>query len=409
MSGPDWEGSAKAAEEALARVASAIPQGVALVRGGQVVWANRRLLETTGRASLEALVGADLCDLLVDAGHGLPGARQTRPVACRLRRASGEERSVVWRPVWPEITPDTDAWIVEDTTHVRSLERELLDLGRELKALHREVAGLREQSRREAHEREDLLTVVSHELRTPLTVIAGYHRLLLSEDAAVGTLSGAQRRYLEESARACRKLDAFVEKLLAASHEPRGADVLELGTGSLSAAAEEAVRGVAPLAAERDVRLTLSLPPGCRARFDRTALEQVLTNLLSNALRYAPRGGRIEVAARELREAGRRMLELSVSDDGPGVPPADRRRIFDPYVQAGKAAGGGLGLGLAICRRLVEAHGGSISVSDSALGGARFAFTLPEVEGGPEAAAPEVEGGPEAAAPEVEGGPEAGR
>lgn len=380
MSGAaEWEGSAKAAEEALARVAAAIPQGVALVRGGQVVWANRRLLELTGRVSLESLVGVDLCDLLSDAGHGLPAPRDSRPVECRLRRTSGEERSVVWRPVWTEIAPQTDAWLVEDTTHVRALERELLDLGRELKALHHEVASLREQTRREAHEREDLLTVVSHELRTPLTVIAGYHRMLLAEDPAVGPLGAAQRRYLEEGARACRKLDVFVENLMAASREAPGAEVLEIGTGSLSAAVEEAVRGVAPLAAERGIQLEPTLAPGCRARFDRTAVERVLTNLLSNALRYAR--GRIEIGARELYAGGRRMWEVSVSDDGPGVPPADRQRVFDPYVQASAAQGGGLGLGLAICRRLVEAHGGSIAVGESSLGGARFVFTLPGAEG----------------------------
>ena len=75
------------------------------------------------------------------------------------------------------------------------------------------------------------------------------------------------------------------------------------------------------------------------------------------------------------------MAEVAISDDGSGVASADRKRIFDPYVQASEDAGaGGLGLGLAICRRLVQAHGGAIGVSPADLGGARFAFTLPVME-----------------------------
>ena len=114
-----------------------------------------------------------------------------------------------------------------------------------------------------------------------------------------------------------------------------------------------------------------------RARFDRTRVEQILTNLLGNAIRYSPREGTIEVATRSLRRDGRRFVEVSVSDQGPGVPAADRERVFEPYVQAGESRRGGLGLGLAICRRLAEAHGGAIGVEPAPSGGARFAFTLP--------------------------------
>ena len=104
----------------------------------------------------------------------------------------------------------------------------------------------------------------------------------------------------------------------------------------------------------------------------------MLTNLLGNAIRYARKGSTIGIATRELRVNGRAFVELSVSDEGPGVAPDDRERIFDPYVQAGdESHAGGLGLGLAICKRLVEAHGGTISVSERPGGGSCFAFTLP--------------------------------
>ena len=111
----------------------------------------------------------------------------------------------------------------------------------------------------------------------------------------------------------------------------------------------------------------------------------MLTNLVGNALRYAGTGGTIEISTRPGADPGspgvRRSIEVVVSDDGPGVDFEDRERIFRPYVQAGEESrAGGLGLGLAICKRLVEAHGGAITLGDRPGGGARFAFTLPVAE-----------------------------
>jgi signal transduction histidine kinase len=109
----------------------------------------------------------------------------------------------------------------------------------------------------------------------------------------------------------------------------------------------------------------------------------VLTNLLGNAVRYARRGGTLEVCTRALPPGadGRPMLEVSIADDGPGVALADRVRIFEPYVQVdGEGHSGGLGLGLAICKRLIEAHGGTIGVRERPGGGACFHFTLPCAE-----------------------------
>ena len=102
----EWEGSLKA-EEALARIAAALSHGVALVREGRVVWANRRLFEMSGRASMDALVGTELQELLIDSGGGLPGPRHPRPVECMFRRENGQQRTVLCRPLWLEISPQT--------------------------------------------------------------------------------------------------------------------------------------------------------------------------------------------------------------------------------------------------------------------------------------------------------------
>ena len=366
------------AEEALRRLASALSQGVVLLRDDRIVWVNDRLVEMTGWASSDALVGTEMQTFLVDTGQGLPVGSKPRDVACDLLRACGQKVAVECRPVSPQLAPGTDAWLIEDADHLRKLEQETLYMSRELHRLNREVTALSENLRHERDERDDLLTVVSHELRTPITVILGYNRLLLSED--VGPLNDDQRRFLKDSSKSCQKLDDFVGKVLEGARRPRRMEALEVSNDEVEPVLIEVTSALRGVARESALEIDLDLDPnGCRARFDRSAFEQILINLIGNAIRYAVR--RILVSTRRLRTQGRELIEISVSDDGPGVPAADRIRIFDSYVQVGdEERSGGLGLGLSICKRLVEGHGGTIGVSDRPGGGARFAFTLPGAE-----------------------------
>jgi signal transduction histidine kinase len=339
----DSEAATQPAPESLQRLAQGIPGGVALLREGCVVWASDRLVEMAGWGSGAALAGASLQEVFGDAGDGLPDAR-LRPVECTLRRANGQERTVVCRPAWPGVEPGADAWVVEDATRLRELERELLNMSRDLHRGNRELASFKEK---------------------------------LGEE--VGPLSVLQRRFLEESHKSCRKLDAFVGRLLDAAREPGGGEVLEVSSAPLRPLLEEAAGALLPLIGAEGPDLVLDgVDPGLRARFDPTRLEQVLTNLLGNAIYHAR--SRVEVASRELSNGERGFVEVCVADDGPGVAAQERTRIFEPYVRGDAHSARGLGLGLAICKRLVEAHGGSIAVSDRPGGGARFAFTLPSAE-----------------------------
>jgi signal transduction histidine kinase len=361
------------------QLAAAVPHGVLLLRDGCVIWANERLIELAGRRA--DLRGVALADLLEDAGGGLPRPDGDRVVECALRRPSRERRVVVCRRAWEEAGAQPGAWVVEDVTRLRTLESEMLHAGQEGSKLNRELESLRERLRAERAEREELLAVVSHELRTPLTIISGYSRLVLSEE--VGPLNEDQRRFLEESRKGCDRLDRFIRNLLDASRASKGDEVLEVCTESL----EPVIAGVAemfrPTLEEHQLDLALDIAPeASRVRFDGVRVEQILTNLVGNAIRYAPAGSRIEVCVRPLEApngaSGQRYVEVSVSDDGPGIPAHDRERIFRPYVQAGEEShAGGLGLGLAICKRLVKAHGGSIGVGGREGGGSRFFFTLP--------------------------------
>jgi signal transduction histidine kinase len=352
----------------------AVSDGLALVRRGVVAWANRPLARLAGVADPKELCGVALAELFPD---GLPADPASGPVRGRLGRPGGEARAVLLEPVPGPWAAGAVALRVRDVSDLERLEAEVLRGGRALHEAQRALAGLRERLRSEAADREEMLTVVSHELRTPCTVIAGYNRLLLSEQ--FGALTERQRHFLEESQKSCARLNAFLANLLEAARRDLCVGPLEVTEASLAPTIEAVVRQLEPLLDERRLRVELVLDPATPpARFDPPRIEQVLTNLIANAIKFAPTDGALEIATRRAPEPGRAAVEVAVSDEGPGVAPADRRRIFEPWVQVGESReAGGLGLGLAICRRIVEAHGGTIRVEERPGGGSRFVFTLP--------------------------------
>jgi len=248
-----------------------------------------------------------------------------------------------------------------------------------MSAAEREIDQLREERSRKARNIDQLLHSVTHELRTPITIIQGYSKLLLS--GQVGALGEEQERFVTEVHRAAQRMDRFVKDLLEAT--PR--EGLELAVSVELSSVDELVHDVVsylgPLVDEGgrgvELRIEAGLP---QVPMDAGRIEQVLTNLMTNALRYSKAGGVITIeAARARLDDGAAAVEIAVGDQGRGVPAADRRSIFEPYYRGGAVSLGseGLGLGLAICKRIVDAHGGTIEVGDSEDGGARFAFRLP--------------------------------
>jgi signal transduction histidine kinase len=256
-------------------------------------------------------------------------------------------------------------------------DREIDRLREALLVAQREIQSLRERIRIDASERDELLTVVSHELRTPVTVIAGYNKLLLSRQ--VGGLNAEQTRFLEESTKSCRRLSAFIGKLVDVSGLVRGETALTRGDVELAPLIGGVVAFLRPLLerAEQHVEVCLADDAQC-AYCDAGRIEQVITNLLNNAMKHARAGKSIRVSSRAVDRDGAGAVEIRVEDEGPGVAPVDRERIFDPYVRLSRHdVSGGLGLGLAICRRIVKAHGGEIAVTEREGGGSLFVFDLP--------------------------------
>jgi signal transduction histidine kinase len=271
----------------------------------------------------------------------------------------------------------------------RSAQSDEMDadwMRKELDDARARIASLEERLAHHARERSELVHLVCHELRTPITVISGFGRLLQNE--AHGELNKAQAHYVAQSLQACRRLDQFVVDLLEARPESGTPLSVEIAPANLHELIRARLESLAPVLDEREVRIELEL--GARAfrfPFDERRIEQVITNLLSNALRYGRPGGTIRITTRTIASGDSVAIEVSVEDDGPGIPEEDREHVFAPYVRGGEAdCEAGLGIGLAICRRIIAAHDGSIHVESGALGGARFVFELPLSRAGSEAA-----------------------
>ena len=354
---------------------------VAFDRQGEIVWLNYGLAELLGRDPGADQAGLYATCLFEDAGEGLPSADAPGPVRCLLRAPAGT-RPVEVRAVRDDAAPDESPeilWLMRGCDDHAEPEAELHRLRATLAEAQAEVARLRDAASDAIGERDQLLSVVSHELRTPVTVIRGYNNLLLTGQC--GSLEEKQREFLEQSNRSCERLNRFIGDLLTACGEASG-QVVTLEVGCLRELLVEVIAYLRPLLGERDLDVELHLDPDATwAHFDPARIEQVVTNLLSNAIRYSKPGTCVQVRTRSIAAASHRFVELAVIDTGPGVALEDQVRIFEPYVRAADdRTGGGLGLGLAICKRIVTAHGGTIAVCDEPGWGSRFAFTLPAAE-----------------------------
>ncbi|MEW2503636.1 HAMP domain-containing sensor histidine kinase [Amycolatopsis sp. CA-161197] len=226
-------------------------------------------------------------------------------------------------------------------------------------------------------QRRELIANVSHELRTPITALSGVLENLV--DGVSSPDTATLRTALHQSER----LGRLVTELLDLSRIDAGTLSLDLSRVDLEELLAEVAAEAEAMAAAagRGVRFDVSVsPPGACVRADRERLYQVVVNLLENAARHGPAGGSVEVRA--VVAAGETRIE--VRDEGPGIPAADRDRVFERFTRGERAGGGGTGLGLAIARWVVELHGGTIAVveppADVVPGvapGCRIRVTLP--------------------------------
>jgi signal transduction histidine kinase len=239
----------------------------------------------------------------------------------------------------------------------------------EINSLMKSFNSMAERLQANDQQRRNMLADISHELRTPITVIQGNVEGML--DGVYPADEVRLKSIIEETQLLSRLVDDLRTLALAES----GALHLRREPTNLAELIRDAVSGFESPANEKGVRIELSLAEVEEAEIDPQRIREVLTNLLSNALRYTPRGGEVDVRLAEATAGEERSVLISIEDSGPGIEPAVLLHVFERFYKSSDS--GGMGLGLSIAKYLVEAHKGKIWAESEVGQGTRISFTLP--------------------------------
>jgi signal transduction histidine kinase len=222
----------------------------------------------------------------------------------------------------------------------------------------------------------EFVSVASHELKTPINVVLGYVQLL--DEGIYGPLSAEQREVLQTLEAQVQSLSRLVRQLLDVSRFEAGGGKLEVRRVQLDAFLDELERSFQVLALQRDIRYVVRRPDGMPSEvlWDVDRVNEVMGNLLSNAFKFTPRGGEVNLTVEPLEDA----VQMEVRDSGAGIPPEQLPHIFEKFYQADNqraASTKGSGLGLAITKSIVEAHGGNVQCESTPGVGTTFTVVLP--------------------------------
>ncbi|MEY3274844.1 MAG: hypothetical protein RL153_109 [Verrucomicrobiota bacterium] len=232
------------------------------------------------------------------------------------------------------------------------------------------------QHKRLEEQRREFVANVSHELRTPLSLIKGYTETLLG-----GAMDQRDTmvRFLQTIDRHADRLTFLIEDLLTISRLESGQVIMNLQPTSFRDVADAVLADLRRKAHDRSVTLRNDVPESIRVHGDGDRLQQVVLNLVDNAIKYGKPGGTVSIGARAAQED---IVEAWVTDDGQGIPPEARDRIFERFYRVDRARSreqGGTGLGLSIVKHIIHAHGGEVRVASEVGKGTTFSFTLARV------------------------------
>ncbi len=241
--------------------------------------------------------------------------------------------------------------------------------------LERANAELRELDRLKS----EFVSTVSHELRTPLNIIIGHAEIL--QDELFGPLNEHQKRYVDNIVRSARHLLDLVENILDMSKIESGKLELNMQPFDVEEAVQEVHALLAPMAERKEIKVRLRIDPNLRTMVaDRLRFKQILYNLMSNAIKFTPNGGRVDVTLERLPDG---WVQLTVRDTGIGIPKDHLETIFERFRQLDSSFSReweGTGLGLSLTREFVRLHGGKIEVQSEVGKGSIFTVLLPERE-----------------------------
>jgi len=347
---------------------------VAVNAAGLVEFVNRRALEMVG-LTRDELQGALVQNLL-----DRPALR--RAVAC-WRAGRGEEEGGRIRfdlavrtrnrgrrcfSVSANREPTLNGLVIiafRDVTEKRRMETEL-------RQTHAHLAESNRRLRELDRFRAEFLNTATHELRVPVTIVHGYCALL--RDSLRDTLDSSRREFLDAAFESSERLVDLVNNMLDLARFEAGKMRIEMGPDDIADAVVEVCHDLGSIAEKEGLTLRIDPPPDRKALFDRQTIQRVLVNLLSNAIKFTPSGGEVRIRF----DRTERELLVSVEDTGKGIPPEQLPKLFDEFTQVGRDdARRGSGLGLSICRKIVESHGGRIWAESRPGCGSRFTFTLP--------------------------------
>jgi signal transduction histidine kinase len=260
----------------------------------------------------------------------------------------------------------------DSTRHYHALDQALAEDLAARAAMALDNALLFEEVEHAVRAREDTLSIVSHDLKNPMSaLLLGMQRLTRLADEARRPQADALLAKLERTVRGMNRL---IDGLLDLARLEAGRLQLERRREPAGAVLARALEPLEPLASEKGLRLALEAPASLpEVEWDPDRMAQVISNLVGNAIKFTPEGGRVRVIA-ERDPAG---LRFAVADDGPGIPAEQLRHLFDRYWQPPGGARRGHGLGLFIVKGLVEAHGGRVWVESEVGAGSTFFFTVP--------------------------------
>jgi PAS domain S-box-containing protein len=349
--------------ELLQTISESSPLGIYILQDERLRYTNAQLQKLTGYSSHE-LAGLKLLEMVAPADRDVVKSSiaasllKNSLIPCEYRLTGKNSRA---RWVMQTVSP----------THYGgrpAVLGNLMDIS-ERKHLERKVIEYEELSKMKS----DLLSTVSHELRTPLATIKGYSTLILDYYARLG--SEETKDYLKSIDLATDRLTKLVDNLLDTSRMEAGLLKLEKLPTSIS----QLIRGVVAEASIRAERYRFVVKPGSspmKVNIDARRIRQVLDNLIDNAVKYSPPGAEIQIGA----ESSQTEVLIGVTDQGPGIPAGELKNIFERMYRIEQrlySGADGMGLGLYICQKLVQAHGGRIWAESGPGKGSTFKFTLP--------------------------------
>jgi len=264
-----------------------------------------------------------------------------------------------------------EEWTREE---VRKLRNQLDELTVELEKRSREVRNLRQEAEEQNKARAQFIATLAHELRTPLTPVLGSARLLVEQFRPEP--ESPQDRLIRSIVRGAETLESRLSDLLNLAQFEAGAFSLEIASVDVGGLLNDLASQFQPLAESKGQSFTLDLPQRLDlVKADRRRIGQVLMNLLENAVKFTPEGGSILLRAMTHDQ----NLVVKVRDSGPGLSPEEQRRLFQPFYQSevDRQRLSGAGLGLSLCKQLVEAHGGKMWVDSELDKGSTFGFSVP--------------------------------